>query len=157
MVSRGYPCHDLVGMSDDLFSRRQVLAGGLGAAAAWGISRSALIRAADATVRSAPSGRAAAASLGAGAPVVSVDGLVSPIGLGLSDVVFGWRVNDDRRGAVQSAYRIVVTREDLTGRRTHSRVWDSGRVRSSADAFVSYAGPPLAPDTVYGCQVQTWD
>jgi len=88
---------------------------------------------------------------------VSVDGLASPIGLGLSDVFFGWRLSDSRRGAVQSAYRIVVTREDLTGRQTSSRVWDSGRVRSTSDAFVSYAGPPLAPDTVYGCRVQIWD
>ncbi len=133
------------------------MAGGLGAAAAWGISRSALIRTAEDTLRAAAPGPAAGEAVIAREPVVSVDGLVSPIGLGLSDVVFSWHLNDSRRGAVQSAYRIVVIREDLTGRMARARVWDSGRVRSSEAAFVSYGGPPLAPDTVYGCQVQTWD
>src|ERR1700680_2981095 len=41
---------------------------------------------------------------------LTVDGLVAPIGLATTDVQFGWHVGDPRRGAVQSAYRLIVSR-----------------------------------------------
>jgi alpha-L-rhamnosidase len=90
---------------------------------------------------------------------LTVDGLVAPVGLGQDDVNFGWYLGDDRRGAVQSAYRILVSRPLLAGRdRGRSvGVWDSGRVKSPRQAFVHYAGPRLAPDTTYEWTVQTWD
>ncbi|HEY5173197.1 MAG TPA: family 78 glycoside hydrolase catalytic domain [Acidimicrobiia bacterium] len=97
---------------------------------------------------------------GPGAPTtLTVDGLAGPIGLAPSDVVFAWHVDDRRRGATQSAYQIAVSRVTVGGAdagRT-TTVWDSGRVASSAQAFVSYAGPALASDAVYDWTVQTWD
>ncbi len=83
----------------------------------------------------------------------------APIGLGLTDVYFGWHVNDSRRGAVQSAYRIVVSRPILAGTRRGATlpIWDSGKVRSVMQAFVPYGGPDLLPDTTYRWTVQTWD
>jgi len=105
-------------------------------------------------------GVAGATTGGPGPPLaLTVDDLVAPIGLGLTDVYFGWHVNDRRRDAVQSAYRIVVTRPTLvaTGRRAAPVVWDSGKVVSAAQAFVPYGGPALAPDTTYRWTVQTWD
>ena len=147
MESGLHPCENFGGMTDDRFSRRQVLAGGLGAAAAFGISKSKLL---GATARLG--GGDVPAPAVPGAPLaLTVDGLVSPIGLGLSDVAFAWRVNDLRRGAVQSAYRIVVTRPDgsqALGQR-------SGAVRAPRVRRVRR--PAAAPDTVYGWRVQTWD
>ena len=47
---------------------------------------------------------AGAKSAGPGAPqALTVDDLPAPIGLGLTDVYFGWLLADGRRGAVQSA------------------------------------------------------
>lgn len=37
------------------------------------------------------------------------------------------------------------------------QVWDSGRVESSDQSYVSYAGPELAPGTSYSWTVRTWD
>ena len=94
-----------------------------------------------------------------GAPLaLTVDGLTAPIGLAPDDVQFAWHVNDPRRGAVQRAYRLVVTRAVLTGPAagTASPVWDSGRVESAQQAFVPYGGPLLASDAVYRWTVQTW-
>ena len=101
---------------------------------------------------------------GPGKPdALTVDGLTAPIGLGTTDVWFAWRVNDSRRGAVQSAYRIVVSRMAGAGPSSGEPwasgtavVWDSGRMQSADQAFVSYGGPPLAPDSVYRWTVQTW-
>jgi alpha-L-rhamnosidase len=97
---------------------------------------------------------------GPGAPLaLTVDDLAAPVGLGLTDVYFGWHVGDSRRGAVQSAYRIVVSRPALGGPKRGAApvVWDSGKVLSAAQAFVSYGGRALAPDTTYWWTVQTWD
>ena len=104
----------------------------------------------------APAGaRPAAPTLGA-PQGLTVDGLRSPIGLGLTDVQFAWHVNDPRPGAVQSAYRVVVTRPALTGAAAPTTVWDSGEVSSPDQAFVPYGGPALAPDAAYQWTVQTW-
>jgi alpha-L-rhamnosidase len=99
---------------------------------------------------------------GHGSPrALTVDGLTAPLGLGLDDVYFGWHLGDTRRGALQSAYRIVVSRPRLTGARRSGTssspvVWDTGRVVSAEQAFVAYRGPVLAPDTAYRWTVQSW-
>src|ERR1019366_1392396 len=64
----------------------------------------------------ASGGVAGASSGGPGAPLaLTVDDLVAPVGIGLTGVYFGWHVGDSRRDAVQSAYRIVVSRPALGG------------------------------------------
>lgn len=65
---------------------------------------------------------------------------------------FGWIVNDSRRGAVQSAYQIVV---ETTG--TPETVWDSGKIASNESVNVRYAGASLSPNTEYAWRVRTWD
>jgi alpha-L-rhamnosidase len=99
-------------------------------------------------------------SAGPGAPqALTVDDMPAPVGLGLTDVYFGWYVSDSRRGAVQSAYRVVVSRPVLGGptRGAAPVVWDSGKVPSAEQAFVPYGGPALSADTTYRWTVQTWD
>ncbi|MCU1461681.1 MAG: alpha-L-rhamnosidase domain protein [Acidimicrobiales bacterium] len=103
---------------------------------------------------------AATAPMGPGVPVaLTVDDLAAPVGLDQRDIFFGWHVNDSRRGAVQSAYRILVSRPVLAGtsRGSAPAVWDSGKVPSATQAFVPYGGPALAADTTYQWTVQTWD
>jgi alpha-L-rhamnosidase len=73
-----------------------------------------------------------------GAPVaLKVNGQPGPVGVDPDDVTFAWQVSDPRRGAVQTAYRLTVTRPGAGG----TTVWDSGAVASSQQAFVAYAGP----------------
>ena len=94
-----------------------------------------------------------------GTPVaLNVDGLISPIGLDPADIQFAWQVGDERRGSLQRAYRLVVSRQLIAGAQAGSSttVWDSGRVPSDAQSFVPYAGRALTPDAVYSWTVQTW-
>ena len=70
---------------------------------------------------------------------------------------FGWIVEDPRRGAVQSAYRIRVARSLTALAAGGGDVWDSQRVRSAASVAVPYGGQPLAPNTTYYWTVRTWD
>ncbi|HEX3979745.1 MAG TPA: alpha-L-rhamnosidase N-terminal domain-containing protein, partial [Acidimicrobiales bacterium] len=151
-----------------MLSRRQLLGGGLLGAAGLALSGH-LPAGTPGTSRSSPtSGSAATATAGAatagaatagqpGQPAaLRVDGLAAPIGLGRGDIFFAWQVRDARRGARQSAYRIVVTGPE-TGTGTAPTAWDTGKVSSAEQAFVPYGGPPLASDARYRWTVQTWD
>ncbi|HVV24242.1 MAG TPA: alpha-L-rhamnosidase N-terminal domain-containing protein [Pseudonocardiaceae bacterium] len=64
---------------------------------------------------------------------------------------FGWLPQDPDGNEVQTAYQIVVTRPH------GGTVWDSGKVASSAESWVSYGGPTLSPGTTYDWSVRTWD
>ncbi|HVA08575.1 MAG TPA: family 78 glycoside hydrolase catalytic domain [Acidimicrobiales bacterium] len=140
-------------------SRRRVLQLGLATGAGVALNP-------DLTASAAPAGAQAKKPTqtgGTGAPrapaALTVDGLLAPLGVGLSDVFFAWQVDDPRRGAVQSAYRLVVSRPTIAGPLAgrSAVVWDSGRVPSAAQAFIPYGGPALEPDTTYSWTVQTWD
>jgi alpha-L-rhamnosidase len=107
-------------------------------------------------------GRASAAGKGApsttpGGPQaptrLATTGVAEPVGVDPDDVQFAWQVTDTRRGALQGAYRIVLAKDGPS----HATVWDSGEVHSGRQAFVSYAGPSLSPDTRYRWTVSTAD
>ena len=77
---------------------------------------------------------------------LTVNGAVAPVGVDPDDCSFAWTLQASGRNVAQTAYRIVVRRTDPA----HGGVsWDSGAVRSARQAFVHYAGPPLASDAAY--------
>lgn len=65
---------------------------------------------------------------------------------------FGWLPQDRDPNEVQTAYQVKVTRADDGG-----MVWDSGRVGSAEQSFVTYEGAELAPGAAYRWTVRTWD
>ena len=70
---------------------------------------------------------------------------------------FGWVISDPARGALQSAYQIIVAPSQAAlASGTHS-VWDSGKVASSQQYGVVYAGTALEKTTEYWWKVRTWD
>jgi alpha-L-rhamnosidase len=90
-----------------------------------------------------------------GTPVaLTVNGDPSPIGVDPDDLYFAWQVLDPRRGAIQSAYRLTVSRAD-PGPGGSKKTWDSGLVSSGLQAFVPYTGPALAADSDYRLVVTT--
>jgi alpha-L-rhamnosidase len=140
-----------------VLSRRQLLGGGLVGAA--GLALFGHLPASGASTAWAgppPAPLEAAAGRPGGPVALRVDGLAEPIGLGPGDIFFAWQVQDPRRGARQSAYRIVVSGPEV-GAGTAPTVWDSEKVASAEQAFVPYGGPPLASDARYRWTAQTWD
>ncbi len=136
-------------------NRRQLLGGGL-----LGATGAALASSVTGGGTRRPDAGAIVAGGAAGGPgpptALRVSGLAAPLGLGADDVYFSWQLQDTRRGARQSAYRIVVS-GPVAGSGGGPVVWDTGRVASSEQAFVPYAGPTLASDAAYHWTVQTWD
>jgi hypothetical protein len=107
------------------------------------------------------------ASLGQGVPVVAASSPgttppTAPIGLSVGgrqtplDVAgtpqFGWLPQDADGNEIQTAYQIQVTRAG-----DGTLIYDSGKVASSAESYVPYAGSALASGTGYAWTVRTWD
>ncbi len=65
---------------------------------------------------------------------------------------FNWLPQDADQNEIQTAYQILVT-DGITG----AEVWDSGKVASSEQAYVKYAGSPLKDGYPYRWKVCTWD
>lgn len=82
--------------------------------------------------------------------------LVNPIGIDHKNPRLTWQMADDRQGARQTAYRIVVSKDPAGFLNKKDIIWDSGK--TSADiSLVLYKGTPLEAFTKYYWQVQLWD
>lgn len=75
----------------------------------------------------------------------------TPLGIDVTTPRFSWQMQDNARGATQTAYRIVVT--DPTGK----PVWDSGKTMSDVSLNIRYAGRQLNPATRYTWTVTVWN
>ncbi|MDY7109841.1 MAG: family 78 glycoside hydrolase catalytic domain [Planctomycetota bacterium] len=105
--------------------------------------------------RSQEGGRAAAAP---GPPVeLRCESSVNPLGIDAPRPRLSWLVNDARRGAVQSAYRILVAARPEELREGGELLWDSGRIQSDRSVHVAYDGPALASRQRCWWTVCTWD
>jgi alpha-L-rhamnosidase len=72
--------------------------------------------------------------------------LVNPIGIDATAPRFSWHMADKRKGARQTAYRILVGTDSAALQ--NETLWDSGWLQSSA-SLVTYAGKTLQPFTKY--------
>jgi alpha-L-rhamnosidase len=77
--------------------------------------------------------------------------LVAPIGIDAAQPRLSWRLDDNRKGAKQTAYRVLVGTDSATG-----NYWQTGTISSDAQLIV-YGGRPLQPFTKYFWTVQVWD
>lgn len=80
-----------------------------------------------------------------------------PLGIDVLQPRLSWLVNDSRRGAVQSAYQILVASSEQKLRQDTGDIWDSGKVLSGQSVHVPYAGSDLQSGKRYFWKVRTWD
>lgn len=80
-----------------------------------------------------------------------VSGLSAPLGIDWTPS-FSWRILSDERGWKQSAYEILVKNAD-----TGETVWQSGKIVSSQQSGIEYAGSSLQSRTRYTWTVTVWD
>jgi alpha-L-rhamnosidase len=81
--------------------------------------------------------------------------LVRPIGIDATPRL-SWSVGDNRFGAIQQAYRIVISTDSSSLAAGKAGTWDSERV-SSDRMLVTYSGNPLTRFTKYYWSVTIWD
>lgn len=82
---------------------------------------------------------------------LSVDGVARPLNAGARPR-FSWMLSGQGEDAIQTSYQLIV-RDGVEG----VEVWDSGRIESSEQSNVRYAGPELAPGRPYCWKVRVWD
>ncbi len=80
----------------------------------------------------------------------------NPIGIDNPTPRLSWEINDNRQGAKQTTYRIVVDTDSLNVEEGKGTIWDTGEVESD-DILVTYAGERLNPFTRYYWKVITKD
>jgi len=82
--------------------------------------------------------------------------LTNPIGIDAATPRFTWKIRDDRMGARQTTYRIVVGLDSVAVADGKGDQWDSGE-RTSDVNLVSYDGKALKPFTRYYWTIQGKD
>jgi alpha-L-rhamnosidase len=86
-----------------------------------------------------------------------VEYLKNPLSIDERKPRFSWEVDDPRRGAVQSAYRIRLVENFAALSEQSSAPWDTGKVMSSETNQIEYAGAPLEALHDYFWEVRTFD
>lgn len=82
----------------------------------------------------------------------------APLGISVERPRFFWQMKDDRRGAAQTAYQILVADDAKLLAEGKGNIWDSGRVESNNSIQVVFDGKsPLKPHTFYYWTVRIWD
>ncbi|WP_158797702.1 alpha-L-rhamnosidase [Pedobacter sp. L105] len=82
--------------------------------------------------------------------------LVNPIGLDVSKPRFSWKMADQRNGAAQTAYQILVATDSAALSNESQVLWNSDW-QTSSSSLVTYSGEPLKPFTKYFWRVAIAD
>ncbi|MDP4208336.1 MAG: glycoside hydrolase family 78 protein [Bacteroidota bacterium] len=80
----------------------------------------------------------------------------SPLGIDAVSPRLSWQINDSRQGAVQKAYRILVSTDSIALLRGNANVWNSGKIKSD-QMLVNFSGTLLKPFTRYYWCVEVWN
>lgn len=81
----------------------------------------------------------------------------NPSGINAEKPRLFWLVNDQRRGAKQTAYQIQVASEKEKLQRNEPDIWDTGKEDSDNSSQVMYDGALMESDHRYYWRVRTWD
>ncbi|MDR1601222.1 MAG: glycoside hydrolase family 78 protein [Tannerella sp.] len=82
--------------------------------------------------------------------------LIRPLGIDTYSPRLSWQLDDNRHGARQTAYRIIVGTDSAAVADGRGSVWDSRKTDSDRMLAV-YAGEQLNPFTRYFWRVTAWD
>lgn len=82
---------------------------------------------------------------------------INPLGIDVRQPRLSWQMQSDRRGARQTAFRILVASSERNLESNSELLWDSGKIESDQSIHVSYAGPALASGQRVYWKVRVWD
>jgi alpha-L-rhamnosidase len=81
----------------------------------------------------------------------------NPLGIDRAQPLLQWKMNDDRRGAKQTAWQVLVSSSPEMAGNQEGDVWDSGKTDTEQSVHIPYAGPALETGKTYYWQVRIWD
>src|SRR5690554_1451025 len=80
----------------------------------------------------------------------------NPLGIDRENPLLQWRLEDERRGALQTAYQVIVSGSSEDAEDNNGNIWDSGKVMSEQSVHVAYDGPRLESGKTYFLRVRFW-
>ncbi|UCD27570.1 MAG: hypothetical protein JSV03_10680, partial [Planctomycetota bacterium] len=83
--------------------------------------------------------------------------LTDPVGIDVVQPRLSWVLESDRRGAKQTAYRIMAASSRANIEDDKGDLWDTGKVISDQTVFVVYEGKPMQTGMRVWWKVQVWD
>lgn len=82
--------------------------------------------------------------------------LERPLGVDVASPRLSWKLQDARRGAKQTAYRLYVGKDSLAVVQKKGDAWDTQKVNTD-NSLLRYQGAALEPFTKYYWSVEIWD
>ena len=83
--------------------------------------------------------------------------LENPLGMDVESPRFSWNITAEKRGIMQSAYRILVSDDPANLNKETGNIWDSGKESSDLTGNVPFSGTPLKSGSKYYWTVCIWD
>jgi alpha-L-rhamnosidase len=77
----------------------------------------------------------------------------NPLGIDVMHPRFSWKIHSDKRGCMQSAYRLQVAIDDSYD----DILWDTGKIITDKSIHVEYNGPILQSGKRYFYRIKVWD
>jgi len=81
----------------------------------------------------------------------------NPLGIDVPQPRLRWVIESTRRGAMQTAYQVLVASTPDKLAKDQGDLWDSGKTASDQSIHVEYAGKPLASRLRCHWKVRVWD
>ncbi len=81
----------------------------------------------------------------------------NPLGIDVRQPRLSWQIQSDRRGALQSAYQILVALSEQSLNNASDLLWDSGKIESDQSIHVPYISQPLSSGQRVYWKVRVWD
>lgn len=81
----------------------------------------------------------------------------NPLGIDVTAPRLGWQVQSDRRGARQTAYRILAASDPQRLREGEVDLWDSGKIETDQSIHIPYASQKLCSRQRVYWRVTVWD
>jgi hypothetical protein len=88
---------------------------------------------------------------------LKVNQLHHPLAVDSKQPLFSWKVNSDKRGDYQTAYRVTVSSTKEKAENNDFDIWDSGKIKSSEQSDIIYEGIPLESAKDYYWKVCNWN
>jgi hypothetical protein len=87
---------------------------------------------------------------------IKCNGIENPAGTGRVPY-FSWILNSEERGQNQTAYQVIVSSENKSADKLKGDHWDSGKITSAGNSWISYGGKELQPGREYYWRIRVWD
>jgi alpha-L-rhamnosidase len=81
----------------------------------------------------------------------------NPLGIDKLKPSFNWKINSDQRGTFQKAYQIMVASSPQKLNDGKPDYWDSQKIESGSNTFITYKGKPLSSASKYYWKVKIWN